>query len=122
MDNKKYFNLNTNLLRLPGAFVHDVQGRTATKRCIIVPIEDGLLHEGTCGVYLSSSLQPLKKSSKNGSTHYQRVSLPKEKFESLTQSDKDKIPVLGYLTPHERMPLTVKEETPIVITDESITF
>lgn len=34
------FNIRLDLLRLQGAFTRNLKGKTATKRCLIIPIDD----------------------------------------------------------------------------------
>lgn len=44
-------NISIDLTKLPGAKVMDIEGKTQTKRCVVIPIDD---HVGTvCESYLS---------------------------------------------------------------------
>ena len=46
-------NISIDLTKLPGAKVMDVEGKTQTKRCVVIPIDD---HVGTvCESYLSQN-------------------------------------------------------------------
>ena len=46
-------NISIDLTKLPGAKVMDVEGKTQTKRCVVIPIDD---HVGTvCEGYLSQN-------------------------------------------------------------------
>lgn len=47
------FSIKTDLLKLKGAFVTNLKGKTATKRCLIIPVDDAGLFIGEKGVYLN---------------------------------------------------------------------
>ncbi len=36
----EHLNIDLNLLKFDNAFIRDIQGRAATKRCVCIPIED----------------------------------------------------------------------------------
>ena len=40
------FSIKTDLLKLKGAFVTNLKGKTATKRCLIIPVDDAGLFIG----------------------------------------------------------------------------
>lgn len=39
------YKIKIDLLKLNGAFVKDIQGKTTTKRCLCLPIDDGKIEE-----------------------------------------------------------------------------
>ena len=51
---KNDFNLRIDLLKLNGAFLRNLTGKTATKRCIIIPVDDNdAMYIGEKGCYLN---------------------------------------------------------------------
>lgn len=50
------FSIKEDLLKLKGAFITNFKGRTETKRCLVIPVDDSGLYVGEKGVYLN--LQP----------------------------------------------------------------
>lgn len=52
------FGIKIDLLKLKNSFVTNLKGKAATKRCLVIPIDDSGVYLGEKGVYLN--LQPLK--------------------------------------------------------------
>ncbi len=47
------YSIKTDLLKLQGAFVTNIKGKTATKKCLCIPIEGSGLFLGEKGCYLN---------------------------------------------------------------------
>lgn len=47
------FSIKEDLLKLKGAFITNFKGRTETKRCLVIPVDDSGLYVGEKGVYLN---------------------------------------------------------------------
>lgn len=45
--------IKVNLLQLKGAFVTNLKGKTATKRCLVIPVDDANIYVGQKGCYLN---------------------------------------------------------------------
>lgn len=109
---EKNYAQKQNLLALPGAFVANIQGKTAKKRCLCIPIEESYLYEGEKGVYLSLNMWATRDS-KYGDSHYLTLSLPKEVRESMTDEQKKAIPILGNVKVMELPPRQIQEAVEI---------
>lgn len=109
---EKNYAQKQNLLALPGAFVANIQGKTAKKRCLCIPIEEAHLYEGEKGVYLSLNMWATKES-KYGDSHYLTLSLPKEVREAMTEEQKKAIPILGNVKVMELPPRQIQEAVEI---------
>lgn len=109
---EKNYAQKQNLLALPGAFVANIQGKTAKKRCLCIPIEDAHLYEGEKGVYLSLNMWATKDS-KYGDSHYLTLGLPKEVREAMTDEQKKAIPILGNVKVMELPPRQIQEAVEI---------
>ena len=88
------FSIKTDLLKLQGAFVTNLKGKTATKRCLIIPVDESGLFVGEKGVYLNMTAIEMENP-KFSETHCVKVSLDKEKFEALTEEQRRALPIIG---------------------------
>ena len=116
---EKNYGLKMNLLALGGAFVANIQGKTAKKRCVCIPIEDAHLYEGEKGVYLSMNMW-VSKNSQYGDSHYLTQNLPKEVRDAMSDEEKKSLPILGNVKVMELPPKQVQEavEIPAEATDD----
>lgn len=84
------------LAKIPGAFVRELKGSTATKKCVIIP-EGGLgLYVGEKGFYLDLTAFELKAPDKDR-THMVKVSTTKAVREAMTEEQRNAIPIIGNL-------------------------
>lgn len=101
---KENYGIKINALKFQNAGVLNIKGRTGTKRCLVVPIEDNHLFvsANTDGspkaVYLDLNAFALREP-KYDQTHLIKQSLPKEIRESMTKEQLDAMPILGGLKP-----------------------
>lgn len=109
---EKNYAQKQNLLALPGAFVANIQGKTAKKRCLCIPIEEAHLYEGDKGVYLSLNMW-VSKNSRYGDSHYLTLSIPKEVRDAMTDEEKKAIPILGNVKVMELPPKQLQEAVEI---------
>lgn len=79
----------------------NIQGRSANKRCICVPIDDSGLILGTKGVYMNAVAIEMKNSRFND-THCVKMEVPKEQRETMTEEEREATPIIGGLHPIER--------------------
>lgn len=99
MDN---FNIKQNLLKFHNAFVMNIKGKTSSKQCVCIPIEDNHLFVSADenlkakAVYADINANQYENGkSQYGDTHYLRLSVPKEVREKMTEEEKKAIPYLG---------------------------
>ena len=103
------FSIKTDLLKLKGAFVTNLKGKTATKRCLIIPVDDAGLFIGEKGVYLNLTAIEMREP-KYQDTHCVKVSLEKERYDAMSEEERNAQPIIGGMRQLERqaaeMPVT----------------
>ncbi len=92
-----YF-IKLNLLKIKSAAVMSITGKTATKKCLVIPIDDAHLYAGEKGVYVNMSAWEMSDP-KGQDTHLMRQSLPKEIYDTMTEDEKNAMPIVGSLRP-----------------------
>lgn len=103
MENGNY-GIHFNALKYVNSGVLNIKGRSETKRCLVVPIEDNHLFESVNedgspkAVYLDLNAFALREP-KYEQTHIVKQSLPKEVRESMTKEQLDAMPILGGMKP-----------------------
>ena len=97
------FSIKTDLLKVKGAFVTNLKGKTATKRCLVIPIDEGGLFLGEKGVYLNLTAFEMREE-RYGDTHVVKQSLPKDVYQALSEEERNAQPLLGSLKPLEPAP------------------
>ena len=95
----KNYKLSMCLSRLPGAFISNLRGRSTTKRCLCIPVEDADLFETEHGdVYLNLKAYEMKEE-RYGKTHLVKQSLSKERYDAMTDEERRELPIIGNLSP-----------------------
>ena len=97
------FSIKEDLLKLKGAFITNFKGRTETKRCLVIPVDDSGLYVGEKGVYLNLTAIEMENP-KFKETHCIKQSLDKEIYETLTEEQRQALPIIGGMKPIERKP------------------
>lgn len=93
------YGIKIDLLKIRGAFMKNVQGRTQTKRCIIIPVDDDPgIYLGEKGCYLSMVGVELQNP-KYEDTHMVKSDIPKDMRELLTEEQRRELPILGNMRP-----------------------
>lgn len=91
------FRLKIDLLKLKGAFMRNLTGKTTNKRCIIIPVDDcDGVFLGEKGCYLSMTALELR-APKFADTHCIKVDIPKAQREAMTEEQRNAVPILGGL-------------------------
>ena len=96
----EHLNIDLNLLKFDNAFIRDIQGRAATKRCVCIPIEDNdifISKDDATGRAKAAYLHLTAWKSQEeryGETHYVKQSLSKEYKKAHPEESKNK-PILG---------------------------
>lgn len=67
--------------------------------CLILPIDENFLFRGEKGIYLDLQAYELKERKEGQKeTHLVKQSIPKKIFDTMTDSEKDSLPILGNMT------------------------
>ena len=105
------FGIKVDLLKLNGAFMKNLVGKTATKRCIIIPVDDNpSMYLGDKGCYLNMTAIELENPQYKD-THMLKGDLPKETRETMTEEQQRTLPILGNLRPITPKPKPQMEVT-----------
>lgn len=99
MENKQNFGIKIDLLKLKGAFMRNLTGKTVTKCCIIIPVDDNPnIFLGEKGCYLNSVAYEINNP-KHADTHCLMPDLPKEVREQMTEELRNALPIIGNMRP-----------------------
>lgn len=91
------FGIKIDLLKLKGAFMRNLKGQTATKRCLIIPVDDcDGIFLGEKGCYLNLTAIEMQNPQFND-THCIKPDLPKEQREAMTPEEQKAVPIVGGL-------------------------
>lgn len=107
------YNLRIALTKIKGAKVMDIEGKTCTKRCVVIPIdsEEGTVQDSYEGKidglpttkYLSDVMLNLTafefKEKKYGQSHGIKASFSKKKLERTTEEELKSMPFVGNMKP-----------------------
>lgn len=91
-------NIRVNLSKLNKSAVLMLQGKAGPVKCVVIPVEENNLYIGDKGAYLDVTAIPLTNP-KYAETHLLKPSLPKEKYQALTEEQRNAIPIIGGVTP-----------------------
>ena len=93
------YGIKIDLLKLQGAFMRNLQGKAATKRCLIILVDDcDSIFLGEKGCYLNMTAIEMQNPQYQD-THLIKGELPKEKREAMTKEELNNTPILGSLRP-----------------------
>lgn len=96
------YSIKIDCLKLKGAFLRNLKGNTATKRCLIIPVDDcDGMYLGEKGCYLSLTGIEMQEP-KYSDTHCVKVDIPKEQRDSMTEEQLRNIPIIGGMRAIER--------------------
>lgn len=107
------YGIRLDLLKLKGAVVRNLKGRTDTKRCLIVPIDecDGMFL-GEKGCYLNLMALEMQNP-KYQDTHCIKPEIPRDKREAMTEEERNAIPIIGGLHAIEQTQNTMQVNSSI---------
>lgn len=93
------FGIKIDLQKLQHAFLRNFKGKTAVKRCIVIPIEDNpAIFLGEKGCYLSLTAVELGNPQYKD-THCLRGNIPNDIYEKMTDEQRKAFPILGNMRP-----------------------
>lgn len=107
---KENYAIKVNALKYQNSGIMNIKGRTGTKRCLVVPIEENHLFvsandDGSPkAVYLDLNAFALREP-KYDQTHLVKQSLPKDVRESMTKEQLDAMPIIGGMKPFANTPI-----------------
>lgn len=103
--------IKLDLLKISEAFITNIKGRTETRRCVCIPIDNPGLFLGQKGCYLNLVGIELRES-KYGNSHAVKVELDKETRNLLSDEEQRQIPFIGDIHPIEpqQMEVTAQDE------------
>ena len=116
------YSISINLSRLAGAVFTNLKGKTATKRCLVIPIDDAGLYAGEKGIYLDLVAYE-QRDAKYGNTHLVKRSISKAEREAMTDEQRRAVPILGYmkeLKPAAMQPTTEMQGAQFVSDDGTV--
>lgn len=91
------YSARLDLLKIEGAFVTNISGRTATKKCVCIPVgEDNGTFLGEKGCYLNLTAYEMR-SPQYGETHYFKADVGKERWQSMSPEERKAMPIVGGL-------------------------
>lgn len=113
----KRLNLQVDLMKLKHATLTNIKGRAATKRCLVIPVDDADLYVGKKGIYLSMVGYPNERDGE--SRHLLKQSFGKEFYEAMSEEERRAAPILGDIV--EWIPEEMKASNTVDMseTDES---
>lgn len=107
------YGIKIDLLKLKGAFMRNLQGKSATKKCIIIPVDDcDGMFLGEKGCYLNMTAIEMQNP-RYTDTHCIKPDIPKEQREAMTDEQRNAIPIIGGLHAIERQPQQMSVDTTI---------
>lgn len=113
------YNGKIDLKKFKNSALIDIKGKTTTKRCICIPIEDNNLFVGEKGVYFDFILREISEDKRRqyGNTHIICPNIPKEKFEKMTEEEKKAQPILGQIKEYQAAQMQATAE--VTLEDDS---
>lgn len=88
--------IKADLLKLTGAFVTNIKGKTATKKCLCIPIDESGMFLGEKGCYLNLTAIEMQNP-QYSDTHCLKVSYDREVYERMTDEERAAQPIVGGL-------------------------
>lgn len=93
------YGIKIDMQKLQNAFLRVFKGKTATKRCIVIPIDDNpAIFLGEKGCYLNLTAVELENPQYKD-THCLRGNIPLEMFHKMTDEQRRQFPILGNMRP-----------------------
>ena len=97
------YSIKTDLLKLQGAFVTNIKGKTTTKQCLCIPIDGSGLFLGKQGCYLNLTAIEMQNPQYND-THCLKVSHDRAVYERMTDEQRAAQPIVGGLHELKKKP------------------
>ena len=88
------YSIRLNLLKVPGAGTINLQGKTAVKRCLVIPLDESEMFEGEKGLYLDLQAIELREQ-KYDQTHMVKIQVSSETYKKMTEQERKNTPIVG---------------------------
>lgn len=95
------YSIKTDLLKLKGAFVTNIKGKTTTKRCLCIPIDGSGLFLGEKGCYLNMTAIEMNNPQYND-THCIKQNIERSVYDAMTEEQRRAMPIIGSMRPFEK--------------------
>lgn len=90
------YSIKADLLKVQGAFIANIKGKTTTKQCLCIPVEGSGLYVGAKGVYLNLTAIEYREP-KYEDSHFLKVSVDSEAYKAMSEEERNAIPIIGGL-------------------------
>jgi len=116
------FGIKIDGLKFAGAFLHNVKGKAATKRCLIIPVDDNPnVYVGEKGCYMNFTAVEVQNP-QYGDTHLIKGDLPKEVYEKMSDEERQAQPIFGNVRPLKAREMSVTGTTELDGEAEDLPF
>lgn len=93
------YGIRIDIQKLKNTFLRKFTGKTSTKTCLCIPIEDNpMIFLGEKGCYLNLIARETERS-QYGDTHYVVGNIPNDVYEKLTEEERKAFPIFGNMHP-----------------------
>ena len=106
------YSIKIDLLKLKNTCATNLKGKTETKRCLIIPIDDNSIFVGEKGIYLDLTAFELQE--KRGQSHILKVNIPKEVRDAMSEEERKAQPIVGgmkEIAPVQPTPMNITAQT-----------
>lgn len=105
------YNLKLDLAKLNKVGVANITGKTGDKvKCVLIPVdENNIFLSEKGGIYLDLACFELRKEN-YGQSHLIKASLTEEQRKSMTDEEKNQMPIIGALKPMKARQAEVKQQ------------
>lgn len=94
--------IKINLTRIPGAIFTKLTGKSGMPTdCIVIPVDQAGLFRGEKGIYLDATALEFKEQ-KYADSHFIKISVPKEIYDTMTEEQRNAIPIIGGVKPIQK--------------------
>lgn len=115
-----------NLAKLKKAKLINIKGNSATKLCVVIPVEDNHLFVSEKGGVFLDLVAHEVDPSQYGNTHILTQNFPKEVYEKMNDEERKNQPILGSLKELPDSAAKAAETAPTVegstVTDDDLPF
>lgn len=119
------YSIKTNLLKVQGAFVTNLKGKTTTKRCLVIPVDASGMFLGEKGCYLNMTAIEMNES-RYGDSHCLKVDVPKEQRQGMTEEELRAVPIIGGMHPlvsqAQQMAVMGQLDATVVMNEDDLPF
>ncbi len=96
---KQNYSIRLDLKKLKEAFVYNFKGKTATRKCIVIPVDNNpAIYVGEKCAYLNLNAFEVTNPQYDD-THAISESLPKEVREAMSEEERRNMPIVGNMRP-----------------------